>query len=582
MQTRQRYVETLKTVGIFTSLGDAELAQIGELLEERRFAKGSVIFRQGEVGDALYIVQSGRCKASTSDSGGREKVLALYSPGDFFGEMALISGQTRSATVGAVTDATVLVLRKSAFENFLATNLQVMRQMLSVIAQRQAQTNLLLTQQKEVQQEVKVDGKIIAVFSPKGGVGRTTVAVNLAIALRQETGKPVAIVDGSLLFGDVGVMLNFEPRKSIADLLPHINELDPDILDSVLLTHASGVKAMLAPPSPEVAELITGDHIKLILSKMREQFDYVVIDTLPHLNEVTLSLLDMADRIIVVTTLEMPALKNVKVFLEVTKVLGYSTEKIMLVVNRSDSTGGIRLQQVEDTVGHRFAASIVSDGRLAIAASNRGVPVVMTSRESQLAQDIVGLAQKVIPESQLLEQPIEAEGPRRRVDLRKFVKEFRTKVRQTFMRGQAAPKPADLLFGIGGAALASISLLFLAALFARLGEVLGGGEFSPGMLNSMVNVSLWVSVVGVSFVTVRARSRAGRGGGGPLGVAFGVTFGLLVVMVQIMLALAHLTAAGVSVLHVLYIPFYGALGLLGAFLAEFRRPSRLRSLTVTG
>lgn len=560
-----RYVETLRTVGIFRSLRDEELAQIGELLEEKKFTKGQVIFRQGEIGDALYIVEAGRAKASTADPTGKEKVLALYSPGDFFGEMALLSGQTRSATLSAVTECVLLVLRRQAFETFLATNLQVMREMLAVISERQASTNQML-QRDQTPDEETIEGKVITIFSPKGGVGRTTLAVNLATAIRQFTGKQVALVDASLLFGDIGVMLNLEPRRSIADLLPSINELDAELVEGCMMTHPSGVKVLLAPPSPEVAELITADHMKLILSRLRELYDFIIIDTLPYLHDVTLGVLDTADLILVITTLEMPALKNVKVFLEVGKVLGYPAEKIKLVINRADSTGGIRLEDVEATIGTRASSTMVSDGRLATLATNRGVPFMISHRESQLAYDVSALAQEIAGGDNIAMAPVTVD----RKGLAGLIGSLRTRFSSSFAGGQPAPKLADLIFGIGSVLGIAMFSLFLTAFISRIAVIAN----IPFPLSFGVNLMLWLSVVIGTFFTVREKSR-GKGGG-ILGAAIGALCGVMILLGSVAMAMAGLTGGSNFFVVILLLIFYTGLGTLGGFLAEFRQGRSLR------
>lgn len=149
-------------------------------------------------------------------------------------------------------------------------------------------------------------GRVISVFSPKGGVGRTTIACNLAVALKQATGKRVALVDGNLQFGDVGVVLNVQPTKTIVDLLPHIADIDHELVGDVVLGHSSGVDVLLAPTRPEMAELVTADYLKRILAKMREVYDFVAVDTPASFSETALASLDMSDRIFVLLTVEMP------------------------------------------------------------------------------------------------------------------------------------------------------------------------------------------------------------------------------------------------------------------------------------
>ncbi len=238
-------------------------------------------------------------------------------------------------------------------------------------------------------------GRVVAVFSPKGGVGRTMIAVNLAVAA-QELGKKVALVDGSLQFGDVGVMLNLNPRnKSLADLVPEMAAGDPESLETALVSHGSGVHVLLAPPTPETAELIPAAYLRLVLEKLRQSHDLVVVDTWPWFNEVTLGILDISDVILTVLTLEITNIKNIRLFLEVTKQLGYEEDRVHLVLNRADSSLGIRVADVEHSIGRKIEHSIVSDGRSVVYALNRGVPFVTSNREAQVSQDIVRLARSV-------------------------------------------------------------------------------------------------------------------------------------------------------------------------------------------
>ncbi|OLD52237.1 MAG: histidine kinase, partial [Chloroflexi bacterium 13_1_40CM_2_70_6] len=143
------------------------------------------------------------------------------------------------------------------------------------------------------------NGKIITFFSPKGGVGRTTIATNLAVALHQSTQKPVVLVDGSLPFGDIAVILNMSPKaKTIADLVGSFDNTDSDVLESVLVSHSTGIKVLLAPPTPESAELITGANVKHVLELLRERYAYIVVDTWPSFQEQVITMLDVADVIL--------------------------------------------------------------------------------------------------------------------------------------------------------------------------------------------------------------------------------------------------------------------------------------------
>jgi pilus assembly protein CpaE len=239
-----------------------------------------------------------------------------------------------------------------------------------------------------------IDGVVIAVFSPKGGVGRTTIAVNTAVAAAQDLGKKVVLVDGSFQFGDVGVLLNLNPKnKSIADLVPELEAGgEPESLDTFVINHSSGVRVLLAPPSPEMAELITTNGIKRVIDALRTQNDIVIIDCTSWFNDTTLAILDLADVILTVLSLEITSIKNMRLFLEIADQLGYEDSKVQLVLNRADSTLGIRVADVEHSIGRKVNHTIVSDGRSVVYALNRGVPFFLSNREAQVSQDILRLA----------------------------------------------------------------------------------------------------------------------------------------------------------------------------------------------
>ncbi|HEX5822941.1 MAG TPA: response regulator [Candidatus Limnocylindrales bacterium] len=243
------------------------------------------------------------------------------------------------------------------------------------------------------------EGQIIAIFSPKGGVGRTTIAVNMAIAAATELGKSVLLMDGSFQFGDVGVLLNLNPKnKSIADLVPELEAGEPESLDTFIINHSAGIRVLLAPPSPEMAELITPSGVKRVLEALRHGHDLVIVDCTSWFNETTLAILDASDVILTVLSLEITSIKNMRLFLEVAEQLGYEQDKVKLVLNRADSSLGIRVQDVENSIGRKVDHTIVSDGRSVVYALNRGVPFFLSNREAQVSQDILRLAQSVAGE----------------------------------------------------------------------------------------------------------------------------------------------------------------------------------------
>ncbi len=244
-----------------------------------------------------------------------------------------------------------------------------------------------------------LSGRLIALFSPKGGVGRTTIATNLAVALRTMTGKRVALVDCNLIFGDIAVMLNLHANTTISDLIHGIRTLDKETLDRILVEHNSGVKVLLGPPRPELAELITADHLRTILNQVKLHYDYVVVDTPPTFEDTVLAVLDLSDQILLLSTPEVPAIKNVKLFLEVAEALHYPQEKLTLVLNRADSTGSIHVEDIEQSIRFKISASIPSAWQLVSTAVNQGVPVVTSQPDSAVAKSLMEMVRLVVTEA---------------------------------------------------------------------------------------------------------------------------------------------------------------------------------------
>lgn len=242
-------------------------------------------------------------------------------------------------------------------------------------------------------------GKVVTFFSPKGGVGRTTLAVNFAVAAKTEQDMRVALVDGGLQFGDVGVLLNLNPKnQSIADVAREMASGDMETLDPTLVDHSTGVRVLMAPPSPEMAELITPDHVSKIVSALRMTHDLVVIDCSPLLQDVSLAFLDHSDIVFAVLTLEITNIKSIRQFLAVVDQLGYPDEKVRLLLNRADSGYGIREQDVESSIGRKISHRVVSDGRTVVYALNRGIPFVVAARQTRVSEDIVGIVKSVLAE----------------------------------------------------------------------------------------------------------------------------------------------------------------------------------------
>jgi pilus assembly protein CpaE len=258
-------------------------------------------------------------------------------------------------------------------------------------------------------------GKIITVFSSKGGTGRSVVAVNLAVALA-EMGKRTVIVDANLAFGDVGVLLDVSGTHNIVDLAERSEEMDADLVSSVLTAHGSGLKVLLAPPRPEMSELVTAEHLQRVLASLSQKFDYVVVDTFTSLQDVMLTTFDMATRILLIATPDIPCIKDSRLFFEVVDQLEYEREKTVLILNRVDKHDGITAHDVENTLKHPVMISIPEDERTVMFSVNQGVPFVLRDSSKPVAVALRELASQLC---EVLERtPDEREEPEAEADSR--------------------------------------------------------------------------------------------------------------------------------------------------------------------
>jgi len=232
--------------------------------------------------------------------------------------------------------------------------------------------------------------RVVTVFSTKGGVGKTVISTNLAVSLCQ-AGNRVILVDLDLQFGDVGIMMGLEPDHTVFDAVQNYERLDTAMLQGLLISHDTGLRALLAPIHPEDAEAVTATRISGIIALLRQMADYVVIDTAPGFNDVTLAALDETDVVYVVTMMDIASIKNTRISIQKLAQLGYRRGVLRLVLNRADSKVFLSVGDVESAVGARVISRIPSD--LVVPRSvNRGVPVVLDAPRSKVAKSLMELA----------------------------------------------------------------------------------------------------------------------------------------------------------------------------------------------
>ena len=252
-------------------------------------------------------------------------------------------------------------------------------------------------------------GKLVTVFSPKGGVGKTTIAVNLAVGLSQNGARKVCLVDLDLAFGDVAITLQLFPARTIADAVYLQSGLDFGVLEPLLTDYHGVLSALVAPVQPDAKDTIPAALVGRILGLLKSHFDFVVVDTSPAFDEYVLQAFDETDEMLLVTTLDVPTLKNVKVAVETLDLLNFPKPRRHLVLNRADEKVGLTAEKVESTLGMKIAVSIPTSSQVA-HATNSGEPIILAQPKHPASQAITKFAKQLSGVSTMRDNPAGARG----------------------------------------------------------------------------------------------------------------------------------------------------------------------------
>jgi pilus assembly protein CpaE len=275
--------------------------------------------------------------------------------------------------------------------------LNSVRQAYELVAQRRAELSTAAPPPTMPGVEPNERADVVAVYSPKGGVGCTTVAINLAVALQKRSGQRVTLVDSDLGFGDVDTALNLPAETSMATLLPRLDSLDDNsILEASLPLHRSGIRVLPAPAHLDMADTIEPEDLRTLLLRLQGLgAGYVVVDTWSRLDDRTLAILDACKQLVLVTTPQVTALRNTHRFLEVMDLLGYDREGIVLVLNHCYHRSNIRQQDVERALGHPVSQILEHEPAAVTSSLNSGMPLVEQEPNSAVARGIQKLARLV-------------------------------------------------------------------------------------------------------------------------------------------------------------------------------------------
>jgi CRP-like cAMP-binding protein len=394
-----RLTDLLRTIDLFAQLPAEDLDQLTHRMRDQHLRQDDVLCRQGEPAEAMIIVTAGKVQLSSAEPDGRVRTVRQLAEGDFFGEIALFAQERHTASATATTDSRVLVLEHDEFEALVASRPQLMRNMLAAISRRAAQTNRQLLADQTSSAAAPASGHVYPVFSPRGGAGKTTLAVNLAVGLAELIPGRVGLLDLDLLFDDAALLLNLTPTTSLATLPEaELEHLDPRTLSNYLVEHESSLRVLVGATRPEDGERVTGSHVRAALAAMKQQFLVTIVDCGSSFGEPTLMALEAADKVILLCTPELTTLRDVR---DCQRIFGQALRldknKMVYAFNHPLPSTGLSRQQFEAALEQPMALEIPHAGDSAARAAVSAGTVVRATGRGPFAQAIDQLVRDLQP-----------------------------------------------------------------------------------------------------------------------------------------------------------------------------------------
>lgn len=284
------------------------------------------------------------------------------------------------------------------------------------IKDRMQRITVPLNQPAQVTQPSPAVHHTVVVYSPKGGVGCSSIAINLAIALRQQINEDVLLVDGKHLLGHSALMLNLRTANSIADLIPHASKLDANLIRQVVVPHVSGIQVLPSPVQITRAQGIRPEELYRVLLGLQSVYKYIVVDGGNYLNDNLVTYMDAAEKIILVVTPNLAALRDARQFLDISSTLSYSKDKILLMLNQAGHRSDVKQSEIENVLRAQIFATIPADEDIMLSSLNEGIPVLLKKPGHAISKAIKKTAATL---AKTFTAAIESDSSRRSADILK-------------------------------------------------------------------------------------------------------------------------------------------------------------------
>ena len=377
-------IEILKNIPLFNGLEESDLKKISEVVKERELPAGAVLFKEGEKGDCFYLLKRGTVEVFKKDGDSDKKVNSISHTDEssFFGEMALIEGAPRNATIKTSTECNLLEIDKLNFDMLLRLNSFIALRIMTALTKR------FRSEAESGVKEEEKEGKVITVFSPKGGSGKTVFAVNLAAGIAKHTKNKVLLVDLDLQFGDMAFILGLKAKKTIAEVIED-NVEDIDGFKKYLVTHPLGFDLLPSPFKPEQSETVNSTHVRKLIKIAKTEYDFIILDTHSLFQDLTINSLDISDLICLIMAPEMNHIKSMHMCLKVMETLKYPSEKIRLILNREESQYAKPRNEIETAMKRKFDFSLHDDWKNASNLVNEQKTIFDSPGQSQYHADFL-------------------------------------------------------------------------------------------------------------------------------------------------------------------------------------------------
>lgn len=359
-----------KVFSVLNTLPPREHERLKKVCRFQRYASGTRVVIEKEKFDELVVVVEGQLSAIKT-FGERKTTLFTLDPGDIYGEVEILNGTAALTTLIGYQEFHLMFIPKDTVLRLIGLYPGFAREARELYARRAPQ---LLEEGESREQEARV----VTFFNVKGGAGKSVISSNVATMLARFWKKKVVLLDLNLAFGDQGILLGLTPDKNIHKLLEGSGPMKLAKVEKQLTQHSSGLKVLLSPPLPELAETITPDLVEQVIEVLKPHYDFIIIDTHNQLTEMELRIFDCSSLIMLVMTMELTFIKNTKLLLDLLIRSKIPREKIKVVLNRAFKSMGLEPAKVEKSLRYAVSHFIPSEGNIVVPSVNQGMPFVLS------------------------------------------------------------------------------------------------------------------------------------------------------------------------------------------------------------